>query len=159
MPTQLSAELSCSNFSSDRIFQSYVDFPAYLSPCIVTGDSLRSDLLLISPNNCLYILELTVGFEKNLNINSHRKEEKYRPLLKDLNCDYQQVQFFNLSMSCLGIFGQSSDSFLEMYKRIGIDQRQPNYILNKVSSIIIRTTYDIFRSRNKPWSNPELLSY
>ena len=99
---------------------------------IVTGDSLRPDLLLISPNNCLYILELTVGFETNLDINSHRKEEKYRPLLKDLNCDYRQVQFANLSMSCLGIFGQSSDSFLEMCKCIGIDQSHLNYILNKI---------------------------
>ena len=84
----------------------YVDLPAYLSPCIVTGDSLRPDLLLISPKNCLYILELAVGFETNLNINSHRKEEQYHPLLKDLNCDYRQVQFVNLSMSYLGIFGQ-----------------------------------------------------
>ena len=138
----------------------YVDLPAYLSPCIVTGDSLRPDLLLlISPNNCLYILELTVGFETNLNSNSHRKEEKYRSLLKDFNCDYRQIQFVNLSMSCIGIFGQSSDSFLEMYKRIGIDQSHLNYILNKISSIIIRTTYYIFCSRNKPWSNPKFLSY
>ena len=125
---------------------------------IVTGDSLRPDLLLISPNNCLYILKLTVGFETNLDINSHRKEEKYRPLLKDLNCDYRQVQFFNLFMSCLGIFGQSSNSFLEMCKCIGIDQSHLNYILNKISSIIIHTTYYIFCLRNKPWSNPELLS-
>ena len=137
----------------------YVDLPAYLSLCIVTGDSLRPDLLLISPNNCLNILELTVGFETNLDINSHRKEEKYRPLLKDLNCDYRQVQFVSLSISCLGIFGQSSDSFLEMCKCIGIDQSYLNYILNKISSIIIRTTYYIFCSRNKPWSNPELFSY
>ena len=53
----------------------YVDLPVYLSPCIVTGDSLRPGLLLISPNNCLYILDVTVGFEKNLDINSHRKEK------------------------------------------------------------------------------------
>ena len=137
----------------------YVDLPAYLSPCIVTGDSLRPDLLLISPNNCLYILELTVGFETHLDINSHRRKEKYRPLLKDLNCNYRQVQLVDLSMSCLGIFGHSSDSFLEMCKCIGIDQSHLNYILSKISSIIIRTTYYIFCSRNKPWSNPELLSY
>ena len=94
-----------------------------------------------------------MGFETNLDINSQRKEEKYRPLLKDLNCDYRQVQFVNLSTSCLGIFGQSSDFFLEMCKRIGIDQSHLNYISNKISSIIIRTTYYIFCSRNKPLSN------
>ena len=136
----------------------YKPFYYHLSPCIVTGESLRPDLLLISPNNCLYILESTV-VETNLDINSHREEEKYRSLLKDLSCDYRQVQFVNLSMSCLGIFGQSSDSFLEMCKCIGIDQSHLNYIFKKISSIIIRTTYYIFCSRNKPWSNPELLSY
>ena len=146
-------------FQAIRPSKLYVDLPAYLSPCIVTGDSLRPDLLLISPNNCLYILKLAVGFETNLNNNSHRKEEKYRPLLKDLNCDHRQVQFVNLSMSCLGIFGQSSDSFLEMCKRIGIEQSNLNYILTKISPTIIRTAYCIFCSRNKPWSNPGLLSY
>ena len=104
----------------------YVHVPANLSPCIATGDSLRPKLPLISPNKCLYILELTVGFETNLNINSYRKEEKYGPLLKDLNCNC----FVNLSMSCIGIFGQSSDSFMEMCRRIGIDQSHLKYILN-----------------------------
>ena len=137
----------------------YVDRPGYLSPCIVTGDSLCPDLLLISPDNCLYILDLTVGFKTNLNNNSQRKEERYRPLLKDLNSDYRQIRFVYLSMSCTGIFGQSSDSLLEMYKCIEINQSHLNYTLTKISSIIIRTIYYIFCSRNKPWSNPELHSY
>ena len=99
------------------------------------------------------------GFETNLNNNSHRKEEKYRLFLKDLNSDYRQVRFFNLPMSRIHVFGQSSDSFLEMCKCIEIDQSHLNCILTKVSSIIIRIIYYIFCSRNKPWSNPELLSY
>ena len=34
-----------------------------------------------------------------------------------------------------------------------------NYIITKLSTIIIRTTYYIFCMRNKPWTNPDLLSY
>ena len=43
-----------------------VDIPGFISPLAVTGDSLRPDLLLVVLDKCLYILELTVGFEKNL---------------------------------------------------------------------------------------------
>ena len=56
-----------------------VDRPGYLSPWIVTGDRLRPDILFSTADNILYIIELTEGFETNLNINASRKELKYRP--------------------------------------------------------------------------------
>jgi len=55
-----------------------------------------------------------VGFETNLNNNARRKELKYRPLLTDLANDYKQEKFINLTISCLGVFGNSSDSFLKL---------------------------------------------
>jgi hypothetical protein len=47
----------------------YVDLPGFLNPSIVTGDEYRPDLLLKTKDNCLYILELTVGYETNLRNN------------------------------------------------------------------------------------------
>ena len=58
----------------------YADLPDFLSPSLVTGDSLRHDLLLITKNKTLYILELTIGFETNSKVNSDRKALKYNPL-------------------------------------------------------------------------------
>ena len=59
----------------------YVDLPGYLSPSILTGESLRPDMLLSIEDKCLYIIELTVGFETNLERNAERKgkqsENKY----------------------------------------------------------------------------------
>ena len=52
----------------------YSDLQGYLSPYIITGDSLRPDMLVITADKCLYIIELTVGFETNLDNNSKRKE-------------------------------------------------------------------------------------
>ena len=135
----------------------YVDLQGYLSPCIITGDS--HDMLLITADKCLYIIELTVGFETNLDNNSERKEFKYRPLLRDLGNKYRLVKFVNLSISCLGIFGQSSDSFLQMCKEVDIDQCHRNFVISKMSSIVIHTTHYIFCMRNKQWTNPELLCY
>ena len=98
-----------------------------------------------------------MGFETNLNNNACRKEVKYRLLLTDLANNYKQVKFINLSISCLGIFGNSSDSFLKLY--ISINNGDLNFIISKISTIIIRSTYYMFCMRNKPWSNPERLSY
>jgi hypothetical protein len=44
----------------------YADIPGFKNPSVITGDSLRPDLLLVTENRCLYILELTVGYESNL---------------------------------------------------------------------------------------------
>ncbi len=47
----------------------YVDRPGFLHPSIVTGIKYRPDLLLTTKDNCLYNLELTVGYETNLRNN------------------------------------------------------------------------------------------
>ena len=51
----------------------YVDLPGYITPSVISGNSLRLDLLLTVSSKCLYILELTVGFETNLLNNAIRK--------------------------------------------------------------------------------------
>ena len=131
----------------------YADIPGFLSPSIITGENLRPDLLLRTNNNYLYILELTVGFESNLETNATRKHSKYAPLLSGLQWQFKCVSFVNLSMSSLGIFG---NSFFEMCDSLSIDQQQKKYLISKLSNIAIRTTYYIFCFKNKLWTNPEL---
>ena len=92
----------------------YADIPGFPSPSIITGDALRPDLLLKTKDNCLYILELAIGFEKNLSNNAERKRLKYSRLVSDLRSQYKSVTFVNLSMSSLGIYANSCLSFLKM---------------------------------------------
>ena len=99
-----------------------------------------------------------MGFETNLSNNAGRKELKYRPLPTDLANDYKQITFINLSISSLGMSGNSSDSFLKFCMERDINNGDLNFIISKIS-IIIRSTYYIFCMRNKPWPNAELLSY
>ena len=56
----------------------YADLPSYISPSVLTGDELRPDLLITLEDKCIYILELTVGFESNLLTNATRKRQKYQ---------------------------------------------------------------------------------
>ena len=56
-------------------FDLFTDLPGFKNPSIITSDTYRPDLLLVFPNNSLlYIVELTVGHESNLNNNIIRKK-------------------------------------------------------------------------------------
>ena len=66
------------SFQSVRNPVIYADLPGFINPSAMTGDNFRPDLLLVLPKKCLYILELTVGFESNIRKNSHRKHSKYQ---------------------------------------------------------------------------------
>ena len=135
----------------------FADIPGFSSPSIITGDNLRPDLLLRTKENILYVVELTIGFETNLNCNAERKRLKYARLVSDLRPRFKSVIFLNLSISSLGIFSDSCSSFLEMCDSLSIDDQ--HNLISKLSTISIRTTYYIFCCRNKTWTNPELLPF
>ena len=81
----------------------------------------------------LYVVELTVGYQTNLENNVKRKKDKYRELVKQLNQDFNEVKFLNLSMSSLGIFAQECSSFLEILANVGLMGRQMYfYYLDKL---------------------------
>ena len=113
------------------------DLPGYLSPSIISGDTFRPVLLLIFPSNCLYVLELTVGYESNLSSNSIRKEKKYRQLMLGLRSTYEEVPFVNLSMGALGVMSNSSASFVDMMKDIDFDESTRKFIIRRLMNISI----------------------
>ncbi|CAB4003347.1 Hypothetical predicted protein [Paramuricea clavata] len=109
----------------------YADIPGFMNPSVITGDRLRPDLLLVTENRCLYILELTVGYESNLQINANRKRQKYRDLINEEEADYDKVKFVNLSLSTLGVFGRSSENFNGMLSSLKCDAKYSKYIKRK----------------------------
>ena len=110
-------------------------------------------------NTSAYVLELTVGFESNIKINSDRKAAKYHPLINNLQRSYSTVKFVNLSMNALGILGTSSGSFLSMLIDLNFDEKTKKHALLKSLNFAIRCTYYIFCRRNKSWTNHELLNF
>ena len=73
-----------------------------------------------------------MGVETNLSNNASRKFEKYRYLLHDLESNYRHVKFVNLSISSLGIFGQSCNSFIQMCTDLSINTGHTRYIITKL---------------------------
>ena len=126
------------NLPSQHLQNIFVDLPGFSNPSIIT------DLLLTTKDNCLYILELAVGYETNLRNNIERKRSKYAVLIKDQMKHFKTVKFVNLSVSALEVFDQESLAFIAMLKELNVDNNHQKYILRKVINIAIRSTYYIF---------------
>ena len=137
----------------------YADLPGFISPSVITGDKLRPDLVLTLTTKCIYILELTIGFESNLLTNTKRKRQKYEELINEQQNNYEKVKFVNMSLSSLGVFSQSSIGFTDMLKDLNVDEQCRKYYVKKVIDMCIRSSYYIFCKRNKECDNPQLMPY
>ena len=116
-------------------------------------------MLLKTKDDCLYILELTVGYETNLRNNIKRKQEKYRVVITEQERHFNTVKFINLSISALGVFHKESSAFIKMLNGLDISENQTKYCMKKIINICIRSTYYIFCCRNKEWTNPNLMKF
>ena len=134
-----------------------LDLPGYRSPCIVTGESERPDIV-ITLKDKIYIIELTVGFETRIKDNAHRKKEKYLNLCRRLTMD-REVTFINLTMGAIGIIGKDGKGLYKMLKNLELSSQEISFITNKITGHCIRSTYYLFCMKDKPWENPELLTW
>jgi hypothetical protein len=91
----------------------------------------------------LYILELTVEFETNLKTNSDRKHEKYLTLITYQENIYDEVKFVNVSISSLGVFGESTNTLFDMLHDLKYDKQRIKYVKKKIIATCIRTSYYI----------------
>ena len=137
----------------------YAVVNGFLNPSKITGENYRPDLLFLIHSKCLYVLELTVGFESNLNNNVVRKKEKCLNLINEISRNYRCVRFVNLSMRSLGVFSDECSTFLNMVNDIAIDKKQQLYIIKKMISITIKATDYIFCCRNRNWDSPDLMPF
>ena len=87
------------------------------------------------------------------------KDSSIVPFKTDLATDYKEINLIDLCISCLGIFDTSSNSFLKICNGNAINADQLNFILSKLPTIVMCTTYYIFCMRDKPWCDLELLVF
>ena len=78
-------------------------------------------MLLSTNTDTLYIIELTVGFETNIDPNAERKHNKYFQLTHNLSSMYCCIRLINLSISSFAIFGNSCKSFIEICKDLDVE--------------------------------------
>ena len=115
---------------------------------MITGENQRPELIMIS-NNKLQLLELTAGYETNIDLNKKRKEENYRALMGRLKQLYNSTQFFKLSMGALGVYGETFISLIRFLSGLGKNKKDIYIALCKICNVCIRCTCYIFCSKNK----------
>ena len=117
----------------------FADLPSFASPSLITGESLRPDLVLISQDKTFYLLELTVGFETNILFS---------------------IFYCSLCQSFYGCSWYSWDFlFHTMLEETGMDKAVQRKLTMKLINIAIRCSYYIFCRRNKEWTNPDLIDF
>ena len=136
----------------------YADIPSFASPCIVTGNNERPDIVVVQ-QKVVTIIELTIGFETNMEGNSKRKRDKYKTLKSNLLPKYDDVRYVNVSMGACGFIEKDSRNFFELLRSIRVPENEILFLTKRITNICIRSSYYIFCLRNKEWTSPELLSF
>ena len=85
----------------------YADIADYKSPTTATGPSQRTNIVVAGVNK-LYTIELTVGFETRITINAERKKRNYEQIYRQSRNNYDEVNYFIISMGALGLLGKDS---------------------------------------------------
>ena len=67
-------------------------------------------------------MELTVGFESNLEKNVQRKKAKYSELIREQSEHSENVKFINISSSSLRVFAKECLTFMDMLNDLGFDK-------------------------------------
>ena len=125
---------------------------------VITGAKNHPDMIVTQNESAIFVLELTVGLETNIDLNTKQNVNKYKEMLKSLENKFEKVNFINLSMGVLGIVGIHSN-VTNMLKALGFQQQEIAQLIKKIMSCCIRGTYYVFSMRNKAWSQPSLLSW
>ena len=115
METQLSSSFYCFNLERYQRYLLFVDLPGFLFTCIITSEQF--------PPKCFFPLLMTsrillnlLFFETNIDNDASRAYKKCRSLKQELSSNYHEVKFMNVSVSSLGIFGNSCDAHIQMCK-------------------------------------------
>ena len=137
----------------------YADVPSFVTPSVITDDTLRPDLLLHFQSKCPNIVELTVCFESNMVKSANRRQFSYLELVKHMEEKYKQIKFAILSIIALGLFDKTSSDFTDTMKDLHMDNVQTCLLIGEIIYIAINTSYYVIWLCNKQWYNPVLMKY
>ena len=128
-----------------------------MNPAVITGEENRPDMIVTQTESTIFVLELSVGFETNIGLNTKRKANKHKEMLKSLENKFEKVNFGNLSMGVLGTV-EAHSSVNITPRALGFQQLEIASLIKKIMCCCIRGTYSVFCMKNKAWCQPSLLS-
>ena len=135
----------------------HCDIEVHMNPSVITGEENLPNMIVIQNESTVFVLELSVGFETNIDLNTKRKANKYKEMLKSLENKFEKVNFVNQLMGTLGIVG-AHNSITNMLKALVFRQQEIAYLIKRITCCCIKGTYYLFCIRKQAWSQSSLLS-
>ena len=112
--------------------------------------------LVVDLKGSVYVVELTVPYKTNCKKAKRRKEERYKHLRSDLIMTCRTFEVVTLEVTTLGFVSKDIDRFRRLLRTFDLNDER---IIRKCMEVALRATFYIYCRRNKPWNNPELLSF
>ena len=112
--------------------------------------------ILVSTNDILYAIELTVCFETNLQKSRKYKINRYKNLSNKVVGNYIVKKLF-IEISTLGFYTNDMKPFIKFCKDLKINNT--DRMLKKCSEVAIRASFFLNIRKNKEWPSPMLLTF
>ena len=134
----------------------FADCPNSGTVCTSTlFQTSRPDLVVVV-KDAIYVIELTVPYETNCKKAKRRKEERYKNLRSELIMTCSTFEVITLEVTTLGFVSKDINRFRRLLRTLDLNEER---IVKKCMEVALRTTFYIYCRRNKPWNNPDLLSF
>ena len=115
----------------------HCDIEVHMNPSVITGEENLPNMIVTQHESTVFVLELSVGFETNIDLNTKRKANKYKEMLKSLENKFEKVNFVNQLMRALGIVGAHS-SIINMLKALVFRQQEIAYLIKRITLLYNR---------------------
>ena len=81
-----------SNFiKSAKTIKMHCETESYMNQSVITGAENRPDMIVTQNESTILVLELTVWFETKIDLNTKRKTNKYKEILKFLENKFEKL--------------------------------------------------------------------
>ena len=124
-------------------------------PIQCSATNLIPDLTIFIPDTrTIYIYDLSVPFEPNIDKMHDYKTNKYCPLVSDIENNNFKVHFNAIEIGARGfISNENSKRLQQMHSNFNIPESFKSF-KNKISKLAIVSSFVIFHAKNQPsWEN------
>ena len=147
-------------------YKLYADLPGYLAsvsppstiPSNLSSSLSRPDLVLVSDDSItLFELSVVTNTKHHLSAANSRKEDRYGPLLLDLQRTSLSVQLITIEVGCLGHF--MPETLAGVSRSCNLPKRKVRSLFENAARVAISCSYRIFNARSSElWDVTDLFN-
>src|SRR3989442_2790778 len=127
-----------------KLYADIVGVDDILTPRIIFN-RLRPDIALISADNVIHVLELTICHESNMQKSKDFKTNKYSNLRSDLSHPFKS---HGLTINTIEVTSLGFISDIRSFTTKTINQTLPTVVSNEITKTVISQSFNIYKNRN-----------